>query len=305
MDVSKKHVGYIYCVTNTVNNKKYIGQTIRSIKRRWSAHQTEAKSELNPSYFHKAILKYGSNNFNIEEIMRIEGNSKEELKQELDKLEIKYIEGFNTIRPNGYNITPGGNSVSITRYRKVVQISKHGDIVRVYDSISSALRELDIPEGSLSSVLCGITKTAHGYYWRYQDDESLPSFIDSISCPYVAMYDADGTLEKVYDNYSDAAKCNAVKVARIKQCCNGERNHSKQKRFRAFLETEDIPSKIEPLVVEWGKGIRQYDFENNLIAEYKNLKDVLLKNADYTASTIRNCCNGARSKAYNYVWKYV
>ena len=224
MERNDNYIGYIYCVTNILNNKKYIGQTMRSINRRWNAHKTESKKEDNPSYFHKAILKYGNDNFSISEVKKICCNSRDELKNELDYWKIKYIDEFNTLRPNGYNITPGGCTSYITRQRKIVQISKHGEIIKIYDSIADALRELNLPEGALSSVLCGYTNTAYGFYWKYEDD-SINEFIKSIITPYIVMYDEYGKLEKIYDDYSDAAKDNNVQVSRIKSCCNGRRNH--------------------------------------------------------------------------------
>lgn len=69
MERNGKYIGCIYCVTNILNNKKYIGQTMRSINRRWNAHKIESKTENNPSYFHKAILKYGNDNFSISELL--------------------------------------------------------------------------------------------------------------------------------------------------------------------------------------------------------------------------------------------
>lgn len=303
MERDGNYIGYIYCVTNILNNKKYIGQTMRSIKRRWNAHKTESKTEDNPSYFHKAILKYGSDNFSISEVKKICCDSRDELKNELDFWEIKYIDELNTLRPNGYNITPGGCTSYITRQRKIVQISKHGEIIKIYDSIADALRELNLPEGALSSVLCGYTNTAHGFYWKYEDD-NINEFIESITTPYIAMYDEYGKLEKIYDDYSDAAKDNNVQTSRIKSCCNGDRNHSKGKRFIEYRIKCDIQKEISPLSVTWGRTILQYDRDDKLIYSYRNIQELLSCNPSYKATTIRNCCSGNRQSAYNYIWKY-
>ena len=53
--------GYIYKITNTKNNKIYIGQTTKTVSERLNKHIQEARCEANgtrPSnYFHSAILK--------------------------------------------------------------------------------------------------------------------------------------------------------------------------------------------------------------------------------------------------------
>lgn len=305
MENDRQYVGYIYCVTNKINNKKYIGQTIRTISKRWSTHKTESKTENNPSYFHKSILKYGFDNFIVSEVKKIVCHSKDELREELNYLEKKYIREFNTIRPNGYNLTVGGDTSSYVKCRPIVQISKHGEIVEKYNSIADATRALNISEGALSSVLYGFTNKAHGYYWKFLDDVNLNKYIENIKQPYVAMYDKDGKLEKIYDDAKEASIEQNVTLGRIKQCCTLERKHSKEKQFRLYFDIDDIPKSIDKLVVEWGRGIKQYDLYGKLIKEYKNIKDVLKQNPNYTASPIRNCCNGFRNKAYNYIWKYV
>ena len=64
--------GYIYKITNTKNNKIYIGQTIKTVSERLNKHIQEARCEANgtrpPNYFHSAILKYGEDAFVTEEI---------------------------------------------------------------------------------------------------------------------------------------------------------------------------------------------------------------------------------------------
>ena len=104
--------GVIYCFTNNINGKKYIGQTVRE-KERFKEHLTNNKQRID-----KAIRKYGIFNFEYTILERISGASND-VHRALDFLEKQYIEEFDTMIPNGYNVLPGGNSkVQYLVYRK-------------------------------------------------------------------------------------------------------------------------------------------------------------------------------------------
>lgn len=125
-------IGYIYKVTNVINNKIYIGQTIQSIKNRWYRHCSKSglsKSEMN-THFKKAILKYGKENFRIE-ILEI---CDSKLLNEREKHYINYYDSYR----HGYNSTLGGQDGS-----KPFKTSKEIDlqIIELYN-YGFSLREL-------------------------------------------------------------------------------------------------------------------------------------------------------------------
>jgi group I intron endonuclease len=68
---------YIYKITNKVNNKIYIGQTINKIEDRFARHIQDAISGKLNTHFARAIRKYGPENFVYEKID--EANSQKEL----------------------------------------------------------------------------------------------------------------------------------------------------------------------------------------------------------------------------------
>lgn len=96
--------GIVYKITNMINGKAYVGITIRKIERRISAHFAEANrgSDL---IIHRALKKYGIDCFSYD---IIEKNKKWEELCELEKYYIKY---FNCKKPNGYNLTDGGEGI--------------------------------------------------------------------------------------------------------------------------------------------------------------------------------------------------
>lgn len=96
--------GYIYKITNKVNNKSYIGQTRNTVEFRWRQH-IKAKDN---KYFHKAIQKYGVENFTVETLEKCK-------LEDLDSREIYYISKYNTFGKDGYNMTKGGFSYSPTK----------------------------------------------------------------------------------------------------------------------------------------------------------------------------------------------
>ena len=93
--------GLIYCATNTVNGKKYVGQTVKSAARRWQFHLKSAK-DGSACALHCAIRKYGAEVFGLETI------DLAETLDELNKKEALYIELLKTLAPSGYNLTTGG-----------------------------------------------------------------------------------------------------------------------------------------------------------------------------------------------------
>lgn len=95
--------GIIYKVTNIVNGKIYIGQTINTLECRKHGHEKKSRSRKNISTcFHKAIKKYSPENFKWEIIENCSS------KEELDEMEFHYIKQYNSFNPNGYNMTFGG-----------------------------------------------------------------------------------------------------------------------------------------------------------------------------------------------------
>lgn len=88
----------IYQITNNVNKKKYIGQTFFSLDKRMQEHIKESRKVKPCLYIHRAIKKYGVENFSFQ--ILCECSSKEQL----DFKEKYFIEKENTLVPNGYNL---------------------------------------------------------------------------------------------------------------------------------------------------------------------------------------------------------
>lgn len=93
----------IYKITNIINNKVYIGQSI-NIEKRVKEHFYKVQCSKDISFnsiLHQAIRKYGAENFTWEVLIECSI-------EDIDKLEQKYIQEYNSIAPNGYNILIGG-----------------------------------------------------------------------------------------------------------------------------------------------------------------------------------------------------
>lgn len=93
----------IYKIENMINHHIYIGQS-NNPERRWKEHCTNNNNYI--SLINSAIQKYGKENFSFEIIGWFEDyNEKEKF----------YINFYNTIRPNGYNISPGGEEPPVLK----------------------------------------------------------------------------------------------------------------------------------------------------------------------------------------------
>lgn len=98
-------LGVIYKITFP-NGKCYIGQSIHH-EERWKEHIKESEKELPDCIVHRAIKKYGVDVITFEVIER-------DIPQgvPLNDREIHWVAHYNCMKPNGYNMTPGGGQPS-------------------------------------------------------------------------------------------------------------------------------------------------------------------------------------------------
>ena len=104
----------IYSITNLVNGKKYIGQTIQDVSVRWRRHKTGKFAIGN------AIRKYGEDNFKIDILF----NSFD--RNYLNNAEKELIKNYNTMYPNGYNLMEGGQIRLTKEQRKKISVANTG-----------------------------------------------------------------------------------------------------------------------------------------------------------------------------------
>ena len=108
-------MGYIYCITNLINKKKYVGKTTYSVTKRFQEHCRDSKKERcerRPLY--DAMNKYGIENFVVKELIECPND-------ELDSYEKMYIEKLQTYGHNGYNATKGGDGSILFDYDKIIE----------------------------------------------------------------------------------------------------------------------------------------------------------------------------------------
>lgn len=100
--------GIVYKVTNAINGKCYIGQTIKTLKKRINEHKQNIKLNRYPIVIlYKAIKKYGWDNFKWEVIKECDS------REILNIMETFMIIVYKThMSENGYNMTWGGDGIN-------------------------------------------------------------------------------------------------------------------------------------------------------------------------------------------------
>lgn len=104
--------GEIYIITNDVNSKVYIGQTIQGIEKRFYQHKLLAKHN-GKTKLATAMREIGDNHFKIDIICKSE-------QKQLTRLETHYIEKFNSIQ-NGYNSVIPVGDVQSNKYECIAE----------------------------------------------------------------------------------------------------------------------------------------------------------------------------------------
>ena len=294
--------GFIYIITNDINDKVYIGQTTRSVSGRWSQHKNHVKRKIFDSPLYSDMYKYGIDKFHIQTLRKYIKKNFDELKSTLNIREIYYISKYKSNNIiYGYNVAPGGNEISDKQKIKTYCFTSDGVFIQEFASRADAgnyigVRGEDISGAILKNGLC------RGYYFT-----SNPVF-DYISPTHpmrenkVKAYNFNGILIKEYENCFDAANHNQYKAENIYNACLGIHTSAYGYIWR-FLDdefnTHRLPKKRT-------KYINQYSKDNQFIKTYKSIKEAAnqlnIKSPNISAVLSPNC--SFSKTAGGYKWYY-
>ena len=165
----------IYCFENKINNKKYIGQSVK-IKTRIKQHIDCSKNKNYIGYntkFYKALRKYGIDNFNIIILEECE-------ESKLDEREIYWIEFYDTYK-NGYNSNRGGVNVTERNEEHPMAKLTNNEVLKIKDillnntrkSFSKIGKEFGVSQSEISGINNG-TKWSEigGYKYPIRKDKN-------------------------------------------------------------------------------------------------------------------------------------
>ena len=194
-----KVYGIIYKMTNRINGKVYIGQTIEGFDRRYR----KDFCKLHDGYLKNAINKYGIENFEIIKIFDIAFS-----KEELDVKEKCWIKIFNSNNKKyGYNLTEGGQNVSTYANKTEEEMKEIKEKISKSNKISQ-----NRPE----------TKALHSKngkrYWLNLTNEEKIKQIRKHSKPVICI-----TTNKIFYSAKESSKYYGVNNSDITKCCRGYR----------------------------------------------------------------------------------
>jgi len=147
-DILATAKGIVYKITNSVNNKVYIGQTLShfycvrdgwvmtGIKDRWKRHLSQLN--VRDSSFYNDIKEFGKENFDISIYKTV---PIEEI-HTLNMAEFNAIVELDTAEPNGYNKVKWVNSTCFTKYIFMVRLNLLNDIPTMNKNTTSKDRAI-------------------------------------------------------------------------------------------------------------------------------------------------------------------
>lgn len=207
----------IYKITNKINNKCYIGQSIH-IEQRWKEHiQGKGNKPL-----HQDIQQYGIENFSFEIIELCSSKL-------LDSKEKYWINYYNTDKI-GYNQKDiGFNIYAVETTRKNIYCyDLEGNFIQKYNSLAEAERLSGIDNSNISRAAKTHGRTKQ-YQWSYIFYPKLSPYkrymgnVGKNSTKAVIQYDLNMNKIQQYNSITEASQKTGINVSSISGVCHFKR----------------------------------------------------------------------------------
>lgn len=284
----------VYKITNLVNNKSYIGSSIR-VEKRWAQHKNAAFNPNHPQYnshLYNAFRKYGLNNFKFE-ILSQDYTSIEDMEEG----EQEFIIAYDSVN-NGYNNTYNTNShiialENINNYllktsQKCALVDKDEKIIEVYNSYQEAGRKWgDNIASTIRKVCKGLSSSMNGLYFRDLDEngnvihKDFKSYKNRKPVIGISLNDDEDVYAESILKASQLYNCNRQS---IQECIAGSRKYTHVGGYiwRRIENGEIVQNdiNIDSIINEYDKTHPQINGERHSLSEWCKIYNIS-KNSVY------------------------
>ena len=272
-------VGYIYLITDTTNGKKYTGK-----------HHYHIEGQLDPNYHGSGVI-----------IKNIYKKRPETLKEEYIKTcyseeemcsdEQYYIEVFDTLYPNGYNLTKGGEGeIPCEETRKKISDAHKGK--HLSEEHRKKLR--DAGKGRHHSEESK-KKISDANKEKHRSEETKKKisevkkklYSSGMKHPMLGKHHSEEARKKMSENHWD---------------CSGEnhymfgKHHSEETKKKISDKKKGIPNE------KCSKKILQFTLDDEFVREWQSIAEC--DRNGYNGANICYCCQGKRKSHKGFKWCY-
>ena len=254
---------YVYLITNLVNGKKYVGQTIRTVGLRFRSHCWPSTRTNMPITL--AIRKYGKENFKVEvlEVCRSQ--------EELDEREIHHATGLNAFAPHGYNLRAGNGRGCMT------------------DELKQRIREKALGRKVSDETRSRLSRSHLGIGWSDDHKRTMSARLRGVRPAESCRKGASEKNAKTYSLTSPEAKrmtvtnmrafCQEMGLGRseMSNLVRGRLSSYRGWRAALVLEDDDYRSRPRPRSPKAYKSYRFTDPHGNTV-EIQNLQEYCREN---------------------------
>jgi group I intron endonuclease len=261
-------MAYIYRILNKITKKCYIGETkCKDVIWRWNQHKQKIEINKGCPALRDAVKKYGIDNFEFSVLIIC-------FDDERFKHEIEYIKRYNSVAPNGYNLTNGGEGGGF-------QGKTHTEEVK--NGIKNKLKQKYIDNPELKKQMSERNK--------------------------IIMSNSE-VRDKIKNGILNSEKWKKViedkRIGNYKQIKHTEEAKTKISESLKKYHASNVTI-VNNINVQrdnkLGTKIKQYDMNNNLLNEYTSISDASRKTSVPKSSLLVHLKDNTKTGG-GFIWKY-